>query len=126
MKKTKWLLRVVGGIQLVLGVFYLFAPGFILQSMGHSLPEADIYYPLAMLAARFMAYGIALIYIANNPVQYRLWVYLMVLIQAIDLMAGLFYTSTGVVTLALSGFPMFNAVWIMVLLVLWMPKPVKA
>lgn len=126
MKKTTWLLRVVGTIQIVLGMFYLFAPDFILQSMGQSLPQRDIHYPLAMLASRFIAYGAAFIYIAKDPLQNRLWLYFMLLIQAIDLMAGLYYTSTGVITLSLSGFPMFNAAWIIILLILWMPKTQKA
>ena len=122
MKKTTWLLRVVGIIQIILGLFYLFAPDFILNSMGHSLPAADIHYPLAMLAARFIAYGIAFIYISGDPLKHKLWIYFMVLIQAIDLGAGIIFTSTGVVSLALSGFPMFNAVWIIILLMLWMPR----
>jgi hypothetical protein len=122
MKKTVGLLRVVGVIQIALGAFYLFAPGFLLESLGHTLPEADIFYPLAMLAARFIGYGAALLYVSGRPAQHRLWMYFMVLIQAIDLGAGIFYTATGVVTLALSGFAMFNATWIIVLLLLWMPK----
>jgi len=125
MKKLTWLLRIVGGIQILLGIFYLFVPDFFLLSMGHSTPEADIHYPLAMLAARFIAYGIALIYISSAPVQHRLWIYFMVLIQAIDLAAGIFYTVSGIVPVSLSGFPMFNASWIIVLLLLWQPKEVS-
>jgi hypothetical protein len=122
MKKITWLLRLVGVIQIVLGIFYLLMPEFILQSMGHSQPQADIYYPLAMLAARFIAYGAALLYIAGSPAQNRLWIQFMVVIQFIDLMAGIFYTASGVVPVSLSGFPMFNATWIIALLLLWMPK----
>ncbi len=123
MKKMTWLLRVVGVIQIILGALYLFAPEFILASMGHSLPDPDIHYPLAMLAARFIAYGIAFIYISADPRRYRLWIIFMVLIQLIDLIAGVFYTATGVVALSLSAFPMFNATWIIILLLRWMPKP---
>lgn len=122
MKKTTWLLRIVGVIQITLGAFFLFAPEFILHSMGHSVPEADIYYPLAMLAARFISYGAAFVYISSDPVQHRLWIYFMILIQVIDLAAGVFYTVTDVVSLSLSGFAMFNATWIIILLLLWMPK----
>ncbi|WP_428356416.1 hypothetical protein [Methyloprofundus sp.] len=67
MKKMTYLLTVIGAIQIILGIFYLFFPEFILKSIGHSIPQANIYYPLAMLAARFIAYGIALIYIAKEP-----------------------------------------------------------
>lgn len=122
MKKITWLLRIVGVIQIVLGIFYLFAPEFILNSMGHSLPEKDIFYPLAMLASRFIAYGAALIVIASDPVSNKLWISFMVLIQVIDLAAGIFYTMNGAVPMELSGFPMFNAVWITILLLIWLPK----
>jgi hypothetical protein len=119
MKKLTILLRVVGVIQIVLGLLYLFTPAFLLASMGHTVPESDIFYPLGMLAARFIAYGIAFIYISSEPMQHKLWIQFMILIQAIDLAAGIFYTATGAVTLELSGFAMFNATWIMALLYLF-------
>ena len=119
MKKLTILLRVVGVIQIILGLSYLFAPALMLSSMGHTVPESDIFYPLAMLSARFIAYGLAFIYISSNPMKHKTWIYFMILIQAIDLGAGIFYTATGVVTLELSGFAMFNATWIMLLLYLW-------
>lgn len=77
-----------------------------------------------MLAARFIAYGVALFIIASAPMQHALWIKIMVLIQAIDLAAGIFYTLSGVVAVSLSGFPMFNAAWIILLMLLWRPKPV--
>ena len=125
MKKLTILLRVVGVIQIVLGVLYLVAPAFILSSMGHSVPESDIFYPLGMLSSRFISYGIAFIYISNEPIKHKLWIYFMILIQAIDLAVGIFYTSTGVVGLELSGFAMFNAIWIMVLLYLFIKQEMR-
>jgi len=122
MKKLRILLRVVGGIQIVLGLFYLLAPAFFLEAIGHSIPADDIFYPLGMLAARFLAFGVVFIYIARDPVQHRLWIIAMIFIQLIDLAVGLFYTATGVVSLSDSLFPMFNATWIAALLYLWRPR----
>lgn len=122
MKKLCWLLRVVGILQITLGLLYLLAPSLLLQNMGHSVPEADLFYPLSMLAARFIAYGGALLIIAKEPAQHRLWILTMIVIQIIDLAAGIFYTATGVIPITLSGFPMFNAAWIIALLILWLPK----
>jgi hypothetical protein len=112
-------LRVVGSVQLVLGLGYLLAPGLVLQSMGHTAAAPDLYYPLGMLAARFVAYGLGFWIISRQAGQHALWVGLMALIQAIDLAVGVFYTATGVVPWQLSAFPMFNAVWIGLVCLLW-------
>ena len=122
MEKLTWLLRIIGSLQLLLGILYLFVPEWLLTTIGHSRPPVDLDYPLAMLAARFIAYGGAFWVIAQRPAQNRLWINNMVLIQCIDLAAGLFYTITGAVNLSLSGFPMFNALWILVLLLFWRPR----
>lgn len=122
MKKLNYLLKFIGTIQIILGMAYLFAPAFFLHSMGHSIPQPDIYYPLGMLAARFIAYGVALFVIASAPAQNVLWINFMILIQIIDLGVGIFYTSIAVIPLSLSAFPMFNATWIILLLVIWRPE----
>jgi hypothetical protein len=122
MKKLKILLRVEGGIQIILGLLYLFAPAFFLEAIGHTVPADDIFYPLGMLASRFLVIGVVFIYIARDPVQYRLWITAMIFIQLIDLAVGVFYTATGTVALSDSLFPMFNAIWIAGLLYLWRPR----
>ncbi len=122
MKKLTVLLKAIGCIQLILGLAYLFAPAFLLHQMGHSTPQPDLYYPLGMLAARFIAYGLALFVVAKAPAGQVLWIDGMILIQLIDLGVGIFYTSTAVIPLSLSTFPMFNAALIILLLVLWHPK----
>ncbi len=122
MKKLTILLYLIGVVQLVLGLLYLFVPLQFLALLGHSAPQADIAYPLGMLAARFLAYGVGMFFIARAPEKHPFWINNMILIQAIDLAVGIFYTATGVVGLALSGFPMFNATLFIILLTLWRPK----
>lgn len=112
-------LRVVGSVQLALGMAYLFFPGALLQQMGHSAAAPDLYYPLGMLAARFVAYGVGFWIISRHAKEHALWVALMGLIQAIDLAVGVVYTATGRVPLQLSAFPMFNAVWIGATCAIW-------
>jgi hypothetical protein len=114
-------LRVVGSIQILLGLAYLLAPRLLLLKMGHSQPAPDLLYPLGMLAARFLAYGAGLWLASTAPDEHVLWIRLMAVIQVIDLMVGMFYTATGVVPLSLSAFPMFNAVWIAALCYGWRP-----
>lgn len=122
MKKLKVLLRVIGVVQVILGVLYLLVPKQFLTMQGLSAPGADIAYPLGMLAARFLAYGIGMFFIAREPEKNLFWINNMLLIQAVDLAAGIFYTATDVVALAHSAFPMFNAALFIILLSLWRPK----
>jgi len=126
MTKLKVLLRVVGTIQIVLGLFYLLAPAFFLETIGHSVPGDDIFYPLGMLASRFLVIGTVFIYIARDPIQHRLWIIAMIFIQLVDLAVGTYYTATGAVALSDSLFPMFNAIWIAGLLYLWRPRTESA
>ena len=119
--RLKVLLRSIGVVQLALGALYLFVPMRFLALMGHSVPPADLAYPLGMLAARFLAYGLGMFFIAGAPEKRLFWLNNMILIQALDLIVGLFYTATGVLSLSLSGFPMFNATLFIILLALWRP-----
>ncbi len=115
-------LRVIGTLQLILGLAYLLVPNLILQQMGHSNPAQDLLYPLGMLAARFIAYGVGFWLASKDVEKNMLLIRLMALIQAIDFGVGVFYTASGVVPLSLSGFPMFNAIWIFLLCAFWKPK----
>lgn len=124
--KLKIFLIVVGVVQLLLGIAYLFFPQEFLRLMGHSLPAPDIDYPLGMLAARFLAYGAGMFVIARAPDRHAFWITNMAAIQLIDLAVGMFYTLSGTIPLKLSAFPMFNATLIALLLWLWRPKPANA
>ena len=115
--KLTRLFYVIAAVQLLLGVLYLALPDWLLLQMGHSPIAADIRYPLAMLAARFIAVGLAMLWLAKRQKITTTWVQMMVGIQAIDLAAGVFYTLSGVVEVALSGFAMFNAALFIVLLI---------
>lgn len=116
MKILKFVPYLIGVSQLVLGAFYLFMPLGFLAMQGHTPVEADIGYPLSMLAARFFVYGIGMFYIARAPLQNMFWLYGMVAIQAIDLAGGLYYTGTGIVDIAHSGVAMFNATFFIVIM----------
>ena len=121
MKKVKVLLFVVGVVQLVLGLMYLLMPNGILHWMGHSAIADDIAYPLGMLSSRFLVYGSLLLLASRSPEDNRMLILGMMWIQVIDLAVGVYYTMQGTVGIAISGFPMFNATVIALLLWLWMP-----
>lgn len=124
MRKLTNLLRVVGVLQLVLGTVYLLAPGALTEWMKLSPAPHDANYAYGMLASRFIAYGIGMFVIANDPIHNIFWIKNMILIQVIDLGVGIFYTASGVLSLSSSAFPMFNAILIAGLLFLWRPKQV--
>lgn len=122
MKKLQILLIVIGVVQLILGAAFLLAPSLTLRGMGISVPPADVNYMLGMLAARFIAYGVGMFWAARDPQANIFWISNMILIQVIDLAAGIFYTANGTVSLEVSAFPMFNATVIAILLWFWRPK----
>ena len=109
MRALRISLTIIGISQLVLGALYLFAPRFFISLQGLAEVPADTAYPLAMLAARFLVYGVGMFVIARNPAKNMFWLNGMIAIQVIDLGAGLFYTFTGIVPLAVSGMAMLNA-----------------
>jgi hypothetical protein len=90
--------------------------------MGLAVPASDNGYTLGMLAARFIALGIGMFWCARDPERNQFWIRTMILIQAIDLAAGIYYTIAGIVALASSAFPMFNAALFIILLTVWRPK----
>ena len=122
MKKLRILLRVVGILQIALGVAYLLAPGALTQWMKLLPAPHDANYAYGMLASRFIAYGIGMFVIAKAPEGNSFWIKNMILVQLIDLGVGVFYTAQGVLALSSSAFPMFNAALIASLLFIWRPK----
>ena len=122
MKKLQILLIYIGVVQLVLGVLFLFAPQAIMGWMGLTVPAADAGFILGMLAARFIAYGLGMFWVARAPQENLFWINNMILIQAIDLAVGVYYTATGVIDITSSALAMFNATLFIILLLLWRPK----
>lgn len=122
MDKLQYLLMTIGVIQVILGIVHLTIPARFYAAMGLTVPPDDNHYFGGMLAARFIAYGIGMFVVARNPERHVFWIYNMIFIQVIDLVAGLIYTMRGTITLKTSLFPMFNASLFIVLLSLWAPK----
>jgi len=112
----------IGVVQLVLGGLYLLVPQLMIGWQGLGPIPADVGYPLAMLAARFLVYGAGMFVIAANPAKNRPWIAGMIVIQLIDLGAGLAYVATGVVAFSVAAFPMMNAAIFAVGLYLLRPR----
>ncbi len=121
--RLKSLLWVIAISQLVLGALVLFLPNQFFFWMGLSRPQPDNLYMLGMLASRFLAYGIGMVFLARQPIPSRFWMRNMVLVQALDFAVGAAYLAQGVVTVSVVAFPMFNALVFGSLLWLWTRKP---
>lgn len=121
MSYRRIVLWIIAVSQLALGALTLFAPGFFFSAMGLANPPSDTFYLIGMLASRFLVFGVVMVVLARRPAVEPLWLQAMVGVQLIDLVVGLFYTGNGVLPLAVSAFPMFNAALFSVLLLvaLW-------
>ena len=100
-------LTLVAASQFVLAALTLFLPVSFAGWMGLTPPPADSGYLMAMLGARFLAYGFGMLHLIRHPSRY--WLGSMVLIQAVDFIAGAAYLGQGTVSLATVAFPMTNA-----------------
>ena len=111
-------LYVVAASQFMLGALTLAVPGQFAVLMGLSAPPPDNGYLSAMLAARFLVLGAAMVHLARQKDPDRYWVRSMVAIQLIDFMAGAAYLASGLVSVGVVALPMFNAALFAALLVL--------
>lgn len=106
LKPLLWLIALS---QFALAALTLFAPVFFLTAMGLTPPPPDNGYLLAMLGARFLAYGLGMAMLARQAAPSRFWLANMALIQAVDFLAGAAYVALGLVSPATAAFPMANA-----------------
>lgn len=116
MKRLTIVCYLIAASQLVLGSIYLFAPQWFIEWQGLTPIAADAGYPMAMFAARLLVYGVGMIIIARQPVKYAIWLDGMIAIQLIDLGAGLYYTSTGIIAFSDAAIPMLNAALFIVMM----------
>lgn len=100
---------VIGLSQIVLAALYFAVPAGFVAWQGLTPPAPDAGYPLAMLAARFLVYGIGMFVIARNPAGNLFWARGMVAIQLLDLAAGAAYLAMGIISPATALLPMVNA-----------------
>ncbi len=95
---TLW---VIGGFQLVLGAAFLLSPSGTAELLGLQPPApASASWLIAMMAARFLGYGVGMIVAARNPAAHRLWIDTMIGIQTIDWTATMIYLLRGDLTLS--------------------------
>ena len=120
------ILGLLAASQLALGAFTLLAPAAFFTLMGLTVPPADTFYLIGMLASRFLVIGVAMALLAGRGRAEPLWLQAMLGIQIVDLAVGLYYTGTGVLPLSVSAFPMFNALALSLLLAIGLQRNGRA
>lgn len=92
-------LYVIAFFQFVLGAAFLAAPGGTAQVLGLPTAPAWTAWLFAMMAARFLGYGVGMVAAARDPRRHLLWIDTMIAIQVIDWLATIGYLARGDVTL---------------------------
>ena len=92
-------LFIVAGFQFALGAAFLVAPATVASVF--SLPTAPGWtsWLFAMMAARFLGYGVGMVVTAREPERNLAWIDTMIAIQIIDWLATVGYLAAGDVTL---------------------------
>lgn len=91
----KVVLGIVGAIQVVFGLAYLFMPAQFNQALGFSpvLPWTD--YMARIAGARFLALAFGMYLAFRDPRKHITWIQAMIFVQAVDFFAALYATLSG-------------------------------
>lgn len=92
-------LFVVAGFQFVLGAAFLVAPAKTAAMLGLAPAPGWTNWLFAMMAARFLGYGVGLVVAARDSRRHRVWIDTMIAIQLIDWIATAGHLVAGDVTL---------------------------
>ncbi len=123
LKATAYAIAIV---QIVLGAAYLFGAERLHDLLGLSAAPSWTQWPLAMMGARFLAFGFGMLLVARNPIGHRSWIQAMIVVQAIDWLATVVSLSTGIVTLQQVGTASFLPLLFIGGLVVGYPRAVGA
>lgn len=114
---TVLVLRFVAVVQWTLGIGFLLAPAGMATLLGLAPAPTWTAWLFAMMAARFLGFGYGMWLAARDPVRHVHWISAMIVIQAIDWLATLYYLSVGAVTLGqVTTAAFFPVMFIVVLL----------
>lgn len=94
-----FMLRFVAVVQWFLGIGFLLAPAGLATLLGLALAPTWTAWLFAMMAARFLGFGYGMWLAARDPRRHVHWINAMLVIQAIDWLATLYYLAAGAVTL---------------------------
>ncbi|MEO8609466.1 MAG: hypothetical protein ABI690_16360 [Chloroflexota bacterium] len=92
-------LGAIGVVQLILGVIFLFIPTQFASVLGLALVPSWVPWMFAMFGARSLGFAYGMLLAMRQPEEHRAWIRSMIVIQAIDWIATVYFVLQGVVTL---------------------------
>lgn len=92
-------LYVIAAFQFFLGAAFLVAPSATADAFGLPAAPGWTNWLFAMMAARFLGYGVGMVVAARDPHRHRAWIDTMIAIQVIDWIATVAHLVGGDVTL---------------------------
>lgn len=92
-------LYTIAFFQFALGAAFLAAPVGMARLLGLPTAPGWTNWLFAMMAARFLGYGIGMVVAARDPRRHRLWIDTMIMIQGVDWLATVIHVAQGDVTL---------------------------
>ena len=116
---TLWIIAV---FQFLLGAAFLFAPSATASALDLATAPGWANWMFAMMGARFIGFGVGLVAAAQDPSRHRLWIEIMIGIQAIDWLATLVCLAKDDVTLGQVTTAAFVPVLFVIALVRWRPR----
>ncbi len=110
-------LGAIGVIQMILGIVFLFAPGQFASVLGLAAIPAWVPWMFAMFGARALGFAYGMFLAMRQPEEHRAWIGAMIVVQAIDWLATIYFVLQGAVTLPqVSGASFLPIIFIFVLL----------
>jgi hypothetical protein len=116
---TLWIIAI---FQFLLGAAFLFAPSATASALDLATAPGWANWMFAMMGARFIGFGVGMVAAARNPSHHRLWIEIMIGIQAIDWLATLVYLAKDDVTLGQVTTAAFVPVLFVIALMRWRPR----
>ena len=115
-------LYVIAFFQLALGAAFLVAPGGTAAALGLAPAPGWTAWLFAMMAARFLGYGVGMLAAARDPQRHRLWIRTMIAVQLVDWVATVGHLVAGEVTLRQVTTAAFLPLVFVAILVAWGPR----
>ena len=119
----KFSLYFVGFVQVVLGLIFLLIPTNYASMMGLQQAPNWVNWMFTFMSIRMIGFGAGMFIAAKDPIKNKLWIQIMIVMQAMDWLGTVFYLTAGVVTLAQVTSASFLPLIFIALLVYSYPRP---